>query len=760
MRQTALHATVTSVMAALLLAAPMPADAKKKKQRTPTPAYSNSEEWALIGLTPDIVGSANGGSGVGIALLDGYTDCGHPDLATRCQANQIYGGRYRYYDDHGTHTAGIIAGAKTGAAPKARIINYGVFDDYGYVATGTKLIDSWKNAYASGASIASMSFGCSGRALCFTDAELRTMTTTPMVYVKAAGNDGTALVSETSGLSRTEAVAALDRTILVGSVELNGQLSSYSNRPGEGCLLYSGATGCRPDTQWKYYFIVAPGSSIYSTLPNKGYGLMSGTSMATPVVAGAAALLQARWPVLKSNPEAVADILFISATDLGAPGVDSVYGWGLLNITRAFQSQGHVAVVSPTGGSTVMNGTNIGSSPTFARFAAALGPVTVYDRYGRDFSLRETGALKSRTSYEMMHRLLGRRLLGLGGQAEWAAALFAERHAPIGFAGTSSFADPAAGAQGTDQSLRMGIDMPFKGGVAQLRMTGAASTRADFAYDPSLRPLSFFASSALMKSSMFGQALLNVGKNSRLAIYGVTNSPGSLSVSVPGEPLFLKDFGRDSATRLAITGEPNDLKQHGFGVGFWMKPDHKTVLGINLSYISQRGGYYDMTSDLPGLDGSARMLNLGAVASRAIGSWEVSIAGEATHIRTSGTATDMLRLTPSNIVSAELRARKTGVAFNDGRLADSLSVALVLPPRAVSGDLRVDYMTRTDDGLGMRAETYTHALSKVTADPPKIEAGYRLTSGKRWTLDLSGGLNLKQGYAGRGEALASFRMGF
>ena len=63
---------------------------------------------------------------------------------------------------------------------------------------------------------------------------------------------------------------------------------------------------------------------------------MSGTSMAAPIVTGAVALLHSYWGHLKNNPQATASILFESATDLGAPGVDAVYGHGLLNIQAAF----------------------------------------------------------------------------------------------------------------------------------------------------------------------------------------------------------------------------------------------------------------------------------------------------------------------------------------------------------------------------------------------------------------------------------------
>lgn len=759
MRRPMLRASWTSLAAAMLVIGGGAEAAPAKQAAAPAP--SNADEWALIGLTPQLVASAAGGSGVSVAVLDGRADCRHPDLAGHCANYLIPGGVYRKYDSHGTHTSGIVAGKKYGVAGAAKILNYGVFDDRTYVATGTKLIDAWRAAGATGATIASMSFGCSRLALCFTAAEVQAMAdpNLKMLFVKAAGNDGATLLSEAIGVSAATAAAAMARLVLVGSVNLTGTISSFSNRPGETCLMYSGAGGCSPDTLWKYHFIVAPGENIYSTLPNGAYGYMSGTSMATPVVAGVAALLEARWPALKTSPETVAQILFTSATDKGAPGVDATYGWGLLNATKAFQAYGNVTLVSTSGAVATMGTPQIAGAGAFGTLSVPLGKVTVYDAFGRDFALAETGALRVSRNYDADRRMPARRLLGIGGQADWTGAFFAKRYAPRGFAAFASLADPTPMAVTPDRSLRLGVDMPFKGGVAQLRVTGETGTRLDFAYDPTLRPLSFFPSTGLLNSSLFAHALVGAGAHSRLSLYGVTTSAGSITGTNPNIPFYLQQSDGNSAASLALVGSSAQRRQQGIGAGYWLQPDGKSVIGFNASMLIQKGGYYDLTSNLPAFRKPTRMLNLGAAVSRTFGSWEATATGELTHLRASN-AVDWMRLSSANVASAELRLRKNGAAFAGGGLEDSMSIALVMPPRAVSGSLQLDYMTRTADGLGRQATTYRYSLADA-AEPLKVEAAYQLSEGSSWSFDISGGYYLQRSdYSGAGEALTSFHLAF
>lgn len=721
----------------------------------PPPSQANLDEWNLIKLTSTDVAAAQGGAGVTVAVMDGLTDCRHVDLTTRCENFQIDGGRYRFYGNHGTHVAGIVAGAQTGVAPSAHILNYAVFDDRRYVANESKLINAWLDASARGATITNMSFGCTGLALCFTAAEVGAMASaglSSMLFVKAAGNDDVNLANESVAVSGDAARDAMARLMLVGSLELSGAMSSYSNRPGETCLLPTGASGCVEGLKWKYYFIVAPGSSIYSTLPGGSYGYMSGTSMAAPVVAGAAALLQNRWPALKADPETTALILFDTASDLGAPGVDAVYGWGLLNVTAAFQAQGTVNIVRSDGGTTPVTGTTLTGSPTFSGLASVLGEVTVYDKYGRDFALKETGALRLLANPYPTHERLGSRLLAQGTQADWATALFAPSRMPSGYLRYGSPGELARNPFSPDRHARMGVDLPFKGGAAQFRMTGASTTRVDFAHDPSLKPLSFFASTALLDSSVLGHGLVRLSGKSSLSFYAARSID---PIAADAEDVSrMPHLAAERQVRLLSQSAEQDQRKNTIGLGYWLRPDSRTVVGLNASVIDQAGGWYDLSFDTPGADTATRIVNLGALASRRFGPWEVSAAAEYSHVRTSGGG--LFSFTPAGLVSAEASITRKGLFFS-GPAADSLALAVTVPPRAVSGSLSIDQMTRTADGLGRQSAPLRYSLSNLGAESPKVEAAYRVEGGDGWSLGVAGGLNIA-GEARGGEVLADMRV--
>jgi hypothetical protein len=152
------------------------------------------------------------------------------------------------------------------------------------------------------------------------------------------------------------------------------------------------------------FFLVAPGEAIISDLPNNYIGTMSGTSMAAPHVAGAAAMVfqYALAGNTLLTPGEVAGVLKLSADDLGDEGVDPVYGHGLLNVQAAVNEPvGETAV--PTGGtveeSTSLESTNIVMSSVVngAAFETALSGMLVLDQFKRAFVV-ESPKLKAASS--------------------------------------------------------------------------------------------------------------------------------------------------------------------------------------------------------------------------------------------------------------------------------------------------------------------------------------------------------------------------
>jgi hypothetical protein len=707
----------------------------------------------LVGLTSSVLSQAHNGAGVTIALYDGLTDCTHPDLAGRCTNVKIAGGVYNHYDIHGTHTAGIAVGDQFGIAGGASLINYAVFDDKGYVATGNKLFQAWVAGAGSGASIASMSFGCTGLAMCFTDPELNTIATVDMLFVKAAGNDGIAVATETTGLNQASVSALLSKFILVGSVDVHGNLSTFSNMPGTTCLMAVDATTCDASNEWMYHFIVAPGQNIYSTSLNGRYVYLSGTSMATPVVAGAAALIEAAWPNLKTQPATVAQILFTSATDLGAPGVDPVYGWGLLNINRAFQNSGQTIIQTPTGKSMVVSDRSFTSSSMLGDVFGALKNVVAYDAFGRAYKLDQLSNFHvSRNLSQALWSAPAGRIAQVGRQSDWTQSFFGSDHeAPRAWA---SFGATGQGlGQGfslSDTSLRVGVDTPVPGGgLMQFRLTGAANTRADFAADDALKPLSFFASSELFTdSALVGYSRSFTGTD-RLVMFGI-GSMGEgympqqqlgIGASGPGGPSLADQPTSEFAAAYDFLVDRSPRKQAGVGVGYWMQPDDRTVVGVTASTLVQRHAFFDVASDLTAFDQPTHVFNLGGAASRQIGRWDMYGSAEVSQVNAPG-GVGPIRFTDMTLVSGEFGMRRANLFFDGRRASDSFSFSLEALPEALAGSIALNYLGPTADGTGTQVVNTKSSLSDLTGRIMRFESAYTVKGRDSWSYALTSGINL------------------
>ncbi|HEX5356718.1 MAG TPA: S8 family serine peptidase [Aquabacterium sp.] len=292
---------------------------------------------------------------------------------------------------HGTHTTGIAAAAGNGTgmygvAPEASILMVKVFN--GGTASASAINRGIDYASAHGARVINLSLGAPTAT---GDASLRAVAAgNNAVVVIAAGNDSAATPNWPGHYAKE---SWTNGTILVvGAVDANKRIASFSNKAGDTAQ----------------YFLVAPGVSIISSY-NTGYAYLTGTSMAAPAVSGAAALITGYWPYLRANQ--VASILLNTADDLGAPGVDAVYGRGMLNVNRALSPIGSYTYRTANGSRTTVSLSTAGvtsTRPSVSTPSAFKGLVTqVFDEYGRNYTSDEGAALMGR-SVMTLNSVLGR----------------------------------------------------------------------------------------------------------------------------------------------------------------------------------------------------------------------------------------------------------------------------------------------------------------------------------------------------------------
>jgi hypothetical protein len=194
------------------------------------------------------------------------------------------------------------------------------------------------------------------------------------IVVAATGNDGAAQPSWPAAYAGDATVNASGQMIAVGAVDDTGTQAVFSNDCGSAMN----------------YCLVAPGVDIVSTYPG-GFAVASGTSQAAPHVSGAAALLIQLWPTLL--PSEVVQILLTTATDLGAPGVDTVYGHGLLDLSTAILPAGSLEVpLTPlaAGDGVALDGTALSLGSAFGDAltnSSLLSQTFALDDYDRNYGV-------------------------------------------------------------------------------------------------------------------------------------------------------------------------------------------------------------------------------------------------------------------------------------------------------------------------------------------------------------------------------------
>ena len=322
------------------------------------PNWSNQYGPANI-QAPQAWDITTGSSAVVIAVIDTGAALSHPDLASKIWTNpgETGGGKETngvdddgdgYIDDwrgwdfvngdnnpqddngHGTHVAGIAAAASNngvgvaGVAWGARVMPLKVLDNTGS-GSESNVAAAMIWAANHGARIINLSLGGSSPSSVMEDAVTYAYLN-GVTVVAAAGNENTLGVLYP---------AAYDNALAVASTNASNNRSSFSNYGPEIDL-------------------AAPGSGIYSTVPtgsctfcrSDGYNTLSGTSMATPHVAGVAALL-AGLPQF-DTPDKIRMGMESTTLDLGDPGWDQLYGFGLVQARNALLFDPSTITPTPT----------------------------------------------------------------------------------------------------------------------------------------------------------------------------------------------------------------------------------------------------------------------------------------------------------------------------------------------------------------------------------------------------------------------------
>jgi subtilisin family serine protease len=299
------------------------------------------EQWDLSLIKADRAHATTDGSrSVVVGVLDSGIDAGHPDLAANIDARScVDAGRpdtsptswLPTTSDHGTHVAGTIAAARNGVgivgvAPNVRVASVKVVNDdgfiypeyavCGFVWAATHHMDVTNNSYY----VDPYEFWCDDQPdqAAAMEAVRRAVSWSEkqgVVSAAAAGNSAYDLARKTTDAgSPDDATTPVPRTInngckdiptelpgvvTVSSIDAQSALSSFSNY-GKGVI-----------------DVAAPGSRILSTIPGGLYGLKSGTSMASPHVAGVLALMESASP--KATPAQLVARLRAQADDHACP---------------------------------------------------------------------------------------------------------------------------------------------------------------------------------------------------------------------------------------------------------------------------------------------------------------------------------------------------------------------------------------------------------------------------------------------------------
>lgn len=258
------------------------------------------------------------GEGIKVGIIDTGVCLEHIDLKHRIKEVMDFTGESKFGEDlngHGTHVAGIVGAEKNGVgvigvAPMADLYISKAFGkdgkcDYQNIEKSIWWMIDRK------VDVINMSFSSPFTSPRYSKV-IKMANKMGIVMICAVGNDGI------NTKSKHTYPSSFNETIAVSAVDINKNIADFSSRSD--------------DTE-----IAAAGIDIYSTYLNGGYATLSGTSMATPIITGAVALLQSKGIMRyhrRLTPDEIRLLLNIYTEDLSGFGKDDRYGYGLFSFGR------------------------------------------------------------------------------------------------------------------------------------------------------------------------------------------------------------------------------------------------------------------------------------------------------------------------------------------------------------------------------------------------------------------------------------------
>jgi hypothetical protein len=336
------------------------------------------------------------GKGIRVAVVDTGIDVNNTELKANidpASTNIVTNNpaNLQDTDGHGTAVAGVVAAVRNGVGTEGVAFDASLLAINATSNCGTNcdffqsdIANGVDYARLHGAKIVNLSMGGVAVGVSLEDA-MRRAVSAGMIIVISAGNDSAATPSDFARVA--ESGWANGQIVIAGASNQAGDIATFSNKAGDLS---------------KNYYLLAPGENIQTSRLGGGINLASGTSFSAPLAAGAMAILMQEFPNLTAAQ--VTNILFTTATDLGATGVDNIYGYGLLNLAKAIAPIGTASIPTGAGPASPVSGSGglltasaVHLSGAFGDALAgspALSGAMILDSYQRSYRMDLTARIR------------------------------------------------------------------------------------------------------------------------------------------------------------------------------------------------------------------------------------------------------------------------------------------------------------------------------------------------------------------------------